>query len=129
MRLLRSWARVGLLGVVALGSACGSSSSSNVNTVSCTISNIGNIPGTDSCTDYPGWPASTVMALCSTPGTQYAASACTRVNNIGGCSGTLGNLSYTRWYYPRAGTTPAPTSADVRADCARTTPAETFTSP
>jgi hypothetical protein len=129
MRLLRSWARLGFLVVVALGDACGSSGGSNAATSSCTISDIGNIPGTDACTDYPAWPVSTVMALCSTPGTQFAGSACAHVNSIGGCSGTLGSLSYTRWYYPRAGASPAPTSADVMADCARTTPAETFTSP
>jgi hypothetical protein len=130
MRFLRAAARVGLVVSSALCAGCGSSSSgSDAVTVSCTIANIGNISGTDACTDYRAWPLSTVMALCALPGAQYSASACTRVDSIGGCSGTFGNLSYTRWYYPRAGASPAPTSADVMEDCASTMPAETFVSP
>ena len=99
-------------------------------TMSCAIKDIGNIPGTDSCTDYvAGWGMTAVMQLCSIPGSQYSPAACARSNRIGGCSGTLGSLGYTRWYYPRADAGTPATAADVMADCASITPAETFTPP
>jgi hypothetical protein len=131
MRVLLGRARsvLALLAVVVIGAACGSSGGSNENTSSCKVEDNGNISGTDACTDYPGWPVSTVMGYCSTPGAQFATSACLRTNSIGGCSGTFNGLAYTRWYFPRAGASVAATSADVMADCASLTPAETFTPP
>jgi hypothetical protein len=112
------------------GNACGSSGGSSTDTLSCTLPNTGNVPGSDSCTDYlGGWPATTVMGLCSIPGTQYAASACPHANSVGGCSGAVGPLKFTTWYYPSADASATPTSADVMASCTAISPPESFTPP
>lgn len=115
-----------MFGLVA---GCGSDDPAEMPTQSCTIKNIGNVSGTDACTDYVGWPSNLVLMLCSVPGSTYSSEACPTSKRIGGCRGSgSGTAHYIRWYYPRTDAAMPATAADVMADCASTS-GETYVAP
>ncbi|HEY0708888.1 MAG TPA: hypothetical protein VGG33_18915 [Polyangia bacterium] len=129
MHLLKRASRVWLAAV--LGLACGGDGDpGEAPTQSCAIKNSGNVPGSDACTDYVGWPGGVVLQLCSQPGATYSSEACPTSKRIGGCRGSgLAGGHYIRWYYPRADASPSPTAADVMEDCMSIEPKETFVAP
>jgi hypothetical protein len=120
-------------GLAAAFVACGSDGDADPDanaTQSCLIRNIGNIAGTDACTDYVRWSSATVLEACSVPGAIYSVEACATSKRIGGCKGNgqAGGF-YIRWYYPRTDASTTATAADVMEDCKSKQPNETFVAP